>query len=89
MDSFPVNLLNQTQLYQTACPSAMEAPFKLDEGYSEETRSQEEDDSPLRMDTAAGEVLSLAVPPMTALSDGVLALSEAERSGKKLLTHRP
>ena len=77
------SLLDQTQLYQTSFAiSKMDSSFKLDEGYSEETRSQDGIDSPMRLGSFSDEdpTLSMNAPP--ALPPAILALSEAERSGK-------
>ncbi|MCJ1356561.1 MAG: hypothetical protein MMC33_006556 [Icmadophila ericetorum] len=57
----------------------MEASFKLDEGYSEDTRSQEESDSQMVVEERAGDMMAMPMPLVHSLPDFVLALSEAER----------
>ena len=59
----------------------MEMPFKVDEGYSEDTRSQDGGDSSIGLESGVEELMGLVIPPMGRLSDAVLTLSEAERSG--------
>ena len=82
MDSFRGNIVKSTQICTPPCPaSAMEPSFKLDEGYSEDTRSQEELDSQMIMDERAGDIMPLPMPLVQNLPDFVLALSEAERTG--------
>ena len=56
-----------------AAPS-LPTPFKLDEGYSDETRSQADKD--LLLKSPANDVMNLP--------DWLLATSEAERAGKLL-----
>lgn len=57
----------------------MEAIYKMDEGYSE---SQDGGDSHMSVEGRAGEILGMPIPSLAGLPDVVLALSEAERSGK-------
>ena len=76
-------LLNQAPLYQTVfATSKMDCTFKLDEGYSEETRSENDLDSPMRLETIPDEAVAVPVNASPALPPAILALSEAERSGK-------
>ncbi|MCJ1476573.1 hypothetical protein MMC13_005239 [Lambiella insularis] len=63
------------------CPaSSRHIPFKLDEGYSEETRSQYDGDSSMGVEPASGNCLGMSVPSLVGLPDATMALSEAERS---------
>ncbi len=76
-------LLDQARLYQAGFAAVkMDSSFKVDEGYSEETRSQDDLDSPMRVESILDETVTvpMSVPP--ALPPAILALSEAERSGK-------
>ena len=57
-------------------------PYKIDEGYSEGTRSQEGLDSPMRLDGNEDSSLDTRLPPGLSLQDAVLGLSEAERKGR-------
>ena len=59
----------------------MEASYKMDEGYSEDTRSQDELDSPMGMESGNENLLHSQVISATGLSTAVLALSEAEKAG--------
>lgn len=57
--------------------SAIQVPTAMDEGYSEETRSQADNDS------AMGIEQEMSMPIMVdGLRDGFLNFSEAEKSGK-------
>ena len=79
----PPWLLNQPQSYQPIyAVSKMDMSFKLDEGYSEETRSQDSFDSPMRLGSLSDEALTMSENAAPALPPAILALSEAERSGK-------
>ncbi len=59
----------------------MEASYKMDEGYSEDTRSQDGCDSPMGMDSGGDGLLQSQIMSATGLSAAVLALSEAEKAG--------
>ena len=61
----------------------MEPSYKIDEGYSEGTRSQEGLDSPMRMDTEEEQISSLLSPTIS-LQAAALALSENDRKGMRL-----
>lgn len=56
--------------------SKMDLSYKVDEGYSEDTRSQDELDSPMRMESGGDDVL-----PTQTIFDAVMALGEGEKSG--------
>ena len=60
----------------------MDSAFKLDEGYSEETRSDNDLDSPMRLEPVPDEAVAVPMSAPPALPPAILALSEAERSGK-------
>ena len=62
----------------------MDPSFKVDEGYSEDTRSQDGLESPMRVEAAAPETI-MPAPVIASLPEGIMALNEAERSGR---THR-
>lgn len=80
MADYKMSPLNQAQPYQkTYASSIIDPSFKVDEGYSEETRSQDDVDSAMRLDIA------IPAPMVVGLPEGIMALSEAERSG----TSRP
>lgn len=66
-------------LQKTYASSIVESSFKVDEGYSEETRSQNDADSAMRLDIA------IPAPMVAGLPEGIMALSEAERSGTSRL----
>ena len=55
-------------------------PYKVDEGYSEDTRSQDDPDSPMRMEPGGDDMLSTQMT-----YEAVMALSEGEKSGKQCL----
>lgn len=63
-----------------ACPPIaspkMDLSYKVDEGYSEDTRSQDDPESPMRMESGDD-----MLPTQTVL-DAVMALGEGEKSGK-------
>ena len=50
----------------------MDPSYKVDEGYSEDTRSQDDSDSPMRMEPGGDDVLF----------DAVMALGDGEKSGE-------
>ena len=82
MDSYPRSILGSQQNCTPPCLiSALDAPFKLDEGYSEETRSQYDGDSSMGLEPRSGNVMPLSLSSLTVLPDVVMSLSEAERSG--------
>ncbi|KAI9814600.1 MAG: hypothetical protein M1827_003156 [Pycnora praestabilis] len=74
-------LVSQPQPFQsTFAPSPMQTSFKLDEGYSEETRSQSDSDSIMRSDSRAENRVEHGPASSNGLPDWILALSEADRS---------
>lgn len=71
-----MSLLNQARVYQkTYASSVVDPSFKVDKDYSEETRSQDDADTVMRLGIA------ISAPTMTGGPEGIIALSEAERSG--------
>lgn len=61
-------------------PASAGTPFRLDEGYSEETRSQSEGEAAARAASATAEESEQHVA-LSSLPDWVLALTEEGRSG--------
>ncbi len=59
----------------------MDTSFKVDEGYSEESRSQDDLDSPMRSESISDETVTVPINDPPTLPPAILALSEAERSG--------
>jgi len=89
MDGFPARF-EAAQICKPPCPaSSVEAPFKLDEGYSEETRSQCDGDSSMGLEPRGGGALGMPLASLTVSPDVVMSMSEAERSGKYYLATRP
>ncbi|MCJ1232042.1 hypothetical protein MMC12_008723, partial [Toensbergia leucococca] len=81
MEDYPLNLLNPARLYQPSFhATSMESSFKLDEGYSEEVRSQDGSESSMRLGSRTGDMLEGANPVVAELANGLLALNEADRS---------
>ncbi len=62
----------------------MEAAYKVDEGYSEETKSQEGTDSPMPMDADDENAILGQFPLASGLQDAILAHGENERKGRCL-----
>ena len=58
----------------------MYTSYKVDEGYSEDTRSQDDPDSPMRMEPGGDDMLQNQL-----VLDAVMALSEGEKTGKRFL----
>ncbi len=72
----------QAQPFQSIIPNLkMDPSYKLDEGYSEDTRSQDGLESPIHMETGNDALLASQLGVGGILPPGVMALSEAERSG--------
>lgn len=82
MENYSTNTFNPGPIYHKNYLSPCVDPsFKVDEGYSEETRSQDDVDSPMRLDSASNEMKTIPVPMVASLPEGIMALNEAERSG--------
>lgn len=76
------NLLEQRADYQPRFVSTkMDPSLKIDEGYSEDARSQDDPDSPMRLDAMSDGVLSQSWSVAAGIPAQIMALSEAERSG--------
>ncbi|KAL8666096.1 MAG: hypothetical protein Q9168_007565 [Polycauliona sp. 1 TL-2023] len=70
------------QFYQARfAPSKMDSSSKIDEGYSEDTRSQDGADSPMRMDSVGDASLQQSWSSTAGVSHQIMSLGEAERSG--------
>lgn len=54
---------------------------KIDEGYSEEDRSQSGSDFLMRMETRLGDAVGMIQDPQYPLPEWVLSMNETERSG--------
>ena len=75
--------LNPHGLHPSPIPSLnIDASFKLDEGYSEDTRSLADDDSAMGMEPRTAGSPNLMPNPLAALENAVAALDEAQRSGE-------
>ena len=77
----PVAFSNSPYIAAFQSAASMSAPFKIDEGYSEETRSQNGSDAAVRADSRDSELPDQEITPICPLPDWVLGLSEADRSG--------
>ena len=78
-------MLDSPSLCSPPCPaSSRHAPFKLDEGYSEETRSQYDSDSTMGIELGNVNLMDVSMPPMSGLPEAMMALTEAERTGKAI-----
>ena len=66
----------------------MEPSYKVDEGYSEETRSQEGTDDPMRVDSGDESAMFNQFTLGAGLQDAVLALGETERKGGSFTPRR-
>ena len=71
----------QARVFPPMVSTKMYTSYKVDEGYSEDTRSQDDPDSPMRSDPGGDDMLQKEM-----ISDAILALGEGEKSGKPLLT---
>ena len=69
---------NLSSVYNPSCPSlAPDASFRLDEGYSEDTRSLDDGDSAMGLEPRP----SSAATVMETLHNIALSLDERQRSG--------
>lgn len=59
----------------------IDSSYKVDEGYSEDNRSQDDIDSPNGLEQDDGRLLEAQMLSVNELSTAALALSEAERAG--------
>ncbi|KAL8933217.1 MAG: hypothetical protein Q9216_006467 [Gyalolechia sp. 2 TL-2023] len=62
----------------------MDTSLRIDEGYSEDTRSQEDPESPMRLDAISEGALSQPWSIQGGIPPQIMALSETERSGKSV-----
>ncbi|KAL8710722.1 MAG: hypothetical protein Q9220_004740 [cf. Caloplaca sp. 1 TL-2023] len=60
--------------------SKMDSALRIDEGYSEDARSQDEIDSPMRMDDADERALTQSWSSTAGVPHQIMSLSEADRS---------
>ena len=80
---FPASFEGGAQICKPPCPAlSIEAPFKLDEGYSEETRSQYDGDSSISTEPRGGGPLGVPLSSLMVSPDVVMSMTETERSGK-------
>ena len=69
-------------IYQARfAPSKMDPSLRIDEGYSEDTRSQDGAESPMRMDPIGEGSLTQSWSSTAGVSHQIMSLSEVERSG--------
>lgn len=72
----------QGRLSQSMAPKLkMEISYKVDEGYSEDTRSQDGLDSPMAMESGSEDLIQSQLLSAAGLSSAVMALSESEKAG--------
>lgn len=65
-------------------PSKVDPLLKIDEGYSEDTRSQDDPDSPMRMDALGESNLTQSWSSAAGVPHHIMMLSEVERSSKAI-----
>lgn len=81
-DKFPSSFTGQSQTYRASFqPPQMQTPFKLDEGYSEETRSQSGSDVAMESEYMTAVSASQESPSFVGLPDWIMTLGEHQRSG--------
>ena len=68
----------QARSFSPMVSPKMDPSYKVDEGYSEDARSQDDTDSPMRTDSGGDDIL-----PTQMTFDTVMALGEGEKSGKQ------
>lgn len=79
------NSMDARPLYQARfIHSKMDPSLRIDEGYSEEARSQDDPDSPMRLDTISEGALLQPWSVPGGIPSQIMALSETERSGKNV-----
>ena len=71
----------QARVFPPMVTTKMYASYKVDEGYSEDTRSQDDPDSPMRMESGGDDMLQTQMA-----YNAVMALSDGEKSGNPLPT---
>ncbi|KAA6410953.1 MAG: hypothetical protein FRX48_05264 [Lasallia pustulata] len=81
MDNYQPSLYAEAHMFRARCPEpSMDTSFKVDEGYSEETRSQDGSNTPSDLDLTRADMASAAISSMARLPQSVLTLNEAQRS---------
>lgn len=81
-DRFPSTFTGQSQAYRPPFqPPQMQTAFKLDEGYSEETRSQTGSDVAMEPEYMAAVPRSQDPTSLIGLPDWIMTLGEHQRSG--------
>lgn len=82
MENYQTSIYPDAHMFRSRCPDPpMDTSFKVDEGYSEETRSQDGINTPNDLDLGHADIASAAISSMAGLPEWVLTLNEAERSG--------
>ena len=62
----------------------MDMSYRIDEGYSEETRSQDDLDSPMRLEATTEEMVPTMVPTSLRLAmDTIMGLEESDKCGMR------
>lgn len=76
------SVLSQAQyLSQPLMAPKMDPSFKIDEGYSEDARSQDDPDSPMKMESSVADIFSSPWAMGGSIPEQILALNESDRSG--------
>ena len=78
MEKYTAHPLDATLLYRSLPLPPMDTSYKIDEGYSEETRSQDEVDSPMRLESNDE---GMATTAMRLAMDSIMSLGEDDKSG--------
>lgn len=82
-DSVACNVPTYLQAFR---PASSMSSNKIDEGYSEETRSQSGSDTMMRLDTGLSEGMMMDQDSQYPLPESVLSMSEEERAGMLILS---
>lgn len=77
----------QARAFSPTVSDKMYTSYKVDEGYSEDTRSQDDPDSPMAVEPGGEEMLQ-AQTDTNALYNAVIALGDGEKSGELFSTIR-
>ena len=81
MEKYAATPLNSTFLYRSMALPRMDTSYKIDEGYSEETRSQDEMDSPMRLEPSAE---GMAPTSVRLAMENIMSLGEEDKSGMRI-----
>ncbi len=84
MDDFHSRPGVPRRLFDPMMRFKVDPSYKVDEGYSEDTRSQDDVESPVKMDAGEESMMSAPLPLGVSLQEAALGLSEMDRSGKPL-----